>query len=91
MLTIFSGSCLVLVFTLPETCAPVILKHKAERLRRETGDTRYFAPIETQKVTIGERARNVVMKPMKMRTYFLDSVLYQATGPHQSRLGCSVL
>jgi hypothetical protein len=73
VLTIFSGSCLVLiVFTLPETYAPVILKHKAERLRRETGDNRYFAPIESKKVTIGERARNVVTKPMKICTSFLD-------------------
>jgi len=69
-LTIFAGSCLALiVFTLPETYAPVILKHKAERLRKETGDDRYFAPIETQKLTVGERARNIVTKPMKMLFY----------------------
>ena len=80
MLTIFAGSCLALiVFTLPETYAPVILKRKVERLRNETRDNRYFAPIEAQKLTMGERARNVVTKPMKMRASFLQRVLSYGT------------
>lgn len=41
--------CLILiVFTYPETYKPILLAKKAERLRRETGDDRYYAPIEKQ-------------------------------------------
>lgn len=30
----------------PETYHPVLLRHRAQRLRTETGDERYYAPIE---------------------------------------------
>ncbi|EIM85985.1 MFS general substrate transporter [Stereum hirsutum FP-91666 SS1] len=37
----------VALFTIiPETFGPVILKHKAQRLRKTTGDLNYYAPIE---------------------------------------------
>ncbi|KZV80848.1 MFS general substrate transporter [Exidia glandulosa HHB12029] len=37
---------LMLLLFLPETYEPVLLKWKAARLRKETGDSAYFAPIE---------------------------------------------
>ncbi|EMD41088.1 hypothetical protein CERSUDRAFT_111661 [Gelatoporia subvermispora B] len=39
---------LCLVFIVPETYEPIILKRKARRLRKQTGDDRYYAPIERQ-------------------------------------------
>ena len=41
--------CLVLViFTYPETYKPILLVRKAKRIRKETGDDRYYAPLEKQ-------------------------------------------
>ncbi|KAI9001160.1 MFS general substrate transporter [Trametes punicea] len=40
---------IVLLFTcVPETYVPVILKRKARRLRKTTGDEKYYAPLEHQ-------------------------------------------
>lgn len=36
----------------PETYVPVILKHKAQRLRRSTGNAQYWAPLEKQDMHI---------------------------------------
>lgn len=68
----FAGACLALiVFTLPETYAPVILKGIAEQKRKETGDDRWYAPIEVQmrETTIGAKFKDVLTKPMKMREW----------------------
>ncbi|CCK68924.1 Yhk8p KNAG_0B04900 [Huiozyma naganishii CBS 8797] len=44
---IASGVCLVaIVVTIPETYRPLLLINKARRFRKETGDDRYFAPLE---------------------------------------------
>lgn len=72
VLTIFAGVCLVFIaFTLPETYGPVILKHKAQRLRKETGDERWYAPIEKQmqETSIGTRIKDVLTKPVKICEY----------------------
>jgi MFS family permease len=45
ILTIFAAVCLlIIVFCVPETYAPALLVRKAKRLRKETGDDRYYAP-----------------------------------------------
>jgi len=41
-----------LIFFVPETYEPVILKRKAQRLRKKTGDDRYYAPIERQQKSL---------------------------------------
>lgn len=65
--TIFSGVCLLLIiFTLRETYAPVLLLNKASKLRKETGDDRYKAPMELKTITMKQRAFNVIVKPFKM-------------------------
>lgn len=47
---IASGVCLVLIiFTIPETYVPTLLIKKAKRLRKETGDDNYYAPLEITK------------------------------------------
>lgn len=38
------------LFCLPETYSPVLLKKKARRLRKETGDQRYYHPHEAVKI-----------------------------------------
>ncbi|EDO16366.1 hypothetical protein Kpol_1051p15 [Vanderwaltozyma polyspora DSM 70294] len=53
VLLIASGVCLVLItLTVPETYKPMLLIRKAKRLRQETGDDKYYAPLEiTRKET----------------------------------------
>lgn len=45
-------------FTMPETYQPVLLKRKAQHLRKTTGDQRYWHPLEKE----GIKLDNVVMK-----------------------------
>lgn len=45
-------------FGMPETYGPVLLKRKAERLRKETGDSKYWHPHENEKM----RPRNILSK-----------------------------
>lgn len=79
---IFSGVCWMLVMlTLPETFAPVLLKRKAERLRRQTGNTRYRAPLEQAKLTPSTLVRTVLLKPLIMsiqEPMLLASILFMA-------------
>lgn len=79
---IFSGVCwLLVVLTLPETYAPVLLKRKAEQLRRQTGSASYCAPIEQAKLTPSTFLRDVLIKPLIMsiqETMLLASILFMA-------------
>lgn len=53
--TIWSGVVLILVVLfVPETYEPILLKKKAQRLRKSTGDNRYYAPIEKLNTSIYE-------------------------------------
>ena len=64
LLTLFSAFCLFLiVFTIPEPYAPIILVRRAERLRKETGETRYWAPLERNKPSMSQRIKRVVARP----------------------------
>lgn len=52
-MTIWLAAVLVLViFTVPETYEPVLLKMKAKRLRKETGDNNYYCPLEKKNQTL---------------------------------------
>jgi MFS family permease len=78
VLTMFSGICLVAIFfTLPETYGPVILLRKAQRIRKETGDKRYYAPVEAVKLPIGPRLYNILAMPFKI--LFLEPMLIAIT------------
>ncbi|TYJ53522.1 hypothetical protein B9479_005853 [Cryptococcus floricola] len=65
VLTISAGICLaVIVFLVPETYAPSILVKKAQRLRKETGDNRYYAPLErAESVNVKTKVHNILFKP----------------------------
>ena len=46
---------------------PIILVGKAKRLRKDTGDSRYYAPLEKEeKISFGARVYNIVWKPFKI-------------------------
>ncbi|CCM02337.1 uncharacterized protein FIBRA_04429 [Fibroporia radiculosa] len=67
LLTFFAGACLVaLIFTLPETYLPILLVRKARRLRKETGDDRYWAPLERQTLEIIPLITHVLGRPFVM-------------------------
>lgn len=81
--------CLALiVFTLRETYAPVILKKKAQRLRKETGDERWYAPIEALQISIGKRAEGILLKPWKV--LFREPMLLAITVYMSFVYGCLV-
>ncbi|PCH34693.1 MFS general substrate transporter [Wolfiporia cocos MD-104 SS10] len=64
LLTCFSGFCLILIiFTLPETFLPILTVKRAKKLRKETGDDRYWAPLERQKLNFGALAKQTLARP----------------------------
>jgi hypothetical protein len=63
---------LLLVFLVPETFMPVLLKRKAERLRKETGDERYRAPMETQDKNIWKSLVVSCYKPFRQLPSIID-------------------
>ncbi|KAG8685542.1 hypothetical protein FRC08_013054 [Ceratobasidium sp. 394] len=67
LLTIFAGVCTVILFlTLPETYAPIILKQRAQKLRKTTGDQRYFSAIERENLHWTKRLENILGRPFIM-------------------------
>ena len=47
----------------PETHVPTILVRKAARLRKETGEERWFAPSEKEKKSLGVAIKKSVTTP----------------------------
>ncbi|KIK50280.1 hypothetical protein GYMLUDRAFT_51297 [Collybiopsis luxurians FD-317 M1] len=90
VLTIFAGVCWVLiVLTLPETYAPIILVKKARRMRKETGDSNYYAPKELDKKTLGQQVEHVLARPFRM--LFEEPMLLAATVYMSFVYGCLYL
>lgn len=74
----FAGACAVaIVFVLPETYGPILLKQKAERKRKETGDDRWYAPVEAITISRSERLKGILLKPWKI--LFLEPMLMAIT------------
>ncbi|KAJ3734719.1 MFS general substrate transporter [Lentinula guzmanii] len=89
VLTIFAGVCWILiVFTLPETYAPIILVQKARQKRKE-GDTRCYAPMEVTKKTVGQQVEHVLARPFRM--LFQEPMLFAATIYMSFVYGCLYL
>jgi MFS family permease len=61
-----AGATWPFVLFVPETYGPVLLKRRAERLRRETGDEGIVAPIELSKQTWQEFCTVVLTRPVRM-------------------------
>jgi hypothetical protein len=65
------------LFTVPETYTPILLVKKAHILRKETGDDRYWAPLERRKKTAAAVFRDVLAKPFII--LFLEPMLAAIT------------
>ena len=58
----------VALFCIPEIYGPVLLKNKAKRLRKETGDQRYWHPHEDNKLDLKSIVTKHLARPMLMLT-----------------------
>lgn len=56
----------LIVLIVPETYAPVLLRRKAQRLRAETGDTKWQAPIEKMNRSIPETVSLFCIRPFQL-------------------------
>ncbi|OCH89033.1 MFS general substrate transporter [Obba rivulosa] len=67
LLAIFAGTCLVvIVFTVPETYVPVLLVRRAQKRRKETGEERWWAPMEKQKLTFSQHMQRILARPFQV-------------------------
>ncbi|EDR06334.1 polyamine transporter [Laccaria bicolor S238N-H82] len=66
VLFIFIGVCFIFTFFIPETLAPVILRKKAEKLRKETGDDKYRTLEELEKLPFSETLKIALIRPFIM-------------------------
>jgi multidrug resistance protein len=57
---------LAIILLVPETYSAVLLRKKAKRLRKSTGDNRYYAPIERAQKSILEVLRHHSYTPIKL-------------------------
>lgn len=53
-------------FVMPELYAPVLLSRKARRLRKETGDNRYWHPHESVKIDLNNILTKFLSRPLRM-------------------------
>ncbi|KAI4129251.1 MAG: hypothetical protein LQ347_003860 [Umbilicaria vellea] len=57
---------LVPVLFLPETYGPVILQRRAQKMRKETGNERIYAPIELEKKGVKQMMTVTLTRPLRM-------------------------
>ncbi|KAF8996141.1 major facilitator superfamily domain-containing protein [Cyathus striatus] len=62
----FLGACCFVTLFIPETLAPILLKRKAERLRKETGDEKYRTLEELERKTFSETLKVALIRPFVM-------------------------
>ncbi|KAF7792538.1 hypothetical protein EIP86_003579 [Pleurotus ostreatoroseus] len=90
VLTLFAGFCLALVvLTLPETYTPALLVKRAKKLRKTTGDQRWWAPLEQSKLSFGQRVESTIARPFKI--FFLEPMLIAVTLYMSFVYGCIYL
>ncbi|GJE87102.1 MFS general substrate transporter [Phanerochaete sordida] len=63
---IFAGVMMLFKATVPETFAPVILKRRAKKLRKETGDPNIMTEQEMFKVPFSEMMKDTLIRPFEM-------------------------
>ncbi|KAI0682794.1 MFS general substrate transporter [Cytidiella melzeri] len=63
---IFAGAMFILKASLPETYPPVILKRRAVRLRKETGDENIRTEQELFKVPFAQMMQDTLIRPFQM-------------------------
>ncbi|KAJ5125704.1 Major facilitator superfamily domain general substrate transporter [Penicillium atrosanguineum] len=62
----FAGVVMIIIGLVPETYAPVILKRRAAKLRKETGNTNIITEQEQHKLTLRDIARTSLIRPITM-------------------------
>ncbi|KAL2207774.1 MFS general substrate transporter [Sarocladium strictum] len=82
VMIIWGGALYVcLVFLVPETYHPILIKKKAIRLRKETGDKRYHAPNEKEDKSVASAILNSLKRPFQLLIFeymVLSLCLYSA-------------
>ncbi|CZT23798.1 related to fluconazole resistance protein [Ramularia collo-cygni] len=53
-------------FAMPEVYGPVLLKRKAKRVRKETGDERFWHPHEAEKIRLNNVINKYFSRPLRM-------------------------
>ncbi|KAJ6160684.1 hypothetical protein N7470_004080 [Penicillium chermesinum] len=62
----FAGAITILIGLVPETYAPIILKRRAAKLRKETGNPNIITEQEQYKLTLREIVRTSLIRPITM-------------------------
>ncbi|KAJ5215965.1 major facilitator superfamily domain-containing protein [Penicillium cinerascens] len=62
----FAGVIMIIIGLVPETYAPVILKRRAAKLRKETGNPNIITEQEQHKLTFRDIARTSLIRPITM-------------------------
>jgi MFS family permease len=74
LVMIFLGASVVLLFTMKETYAPSILKAKAKRMRKETGDERWWSRYDEKKMSTMQLIRMNMTRPFTL--FFTEPILW---------------
>lgn len=64
--------CLI-TFTVPETYAPILLTRRAQKMRKETGDSKYVTEKELDTRPFGEQLRIFLIRPLQL--LFLEPIV----------------
>jgi MFS family permease len=62
----FAGLMTILMGVIPETYAPVLLKRRAKKLRKETGNPNFITEQEKKKLTFSEVVKTALIRPITM-------------------------
>ncbi|KAI5240179.1 MFS general substrate transporter [Aureobasidium subglaciale] len=57
---------ILIVFTVPETYAPIILTKRARKMRKETGDSKYVSESDLDTRPLGERLKVFILRPFQL-------------------------
>lgn len=57
---------ILIVFTVPETYAPQILKRRAAKMRKETGDDKYVSESDLDTRPLAERLKIFILRPFQL-------------------------
>ncbi|TLD27697.1 MFS general substrate transporter [Venturia nashicola] len=70
---ILAGITFIILLFVPETYGPLILVHRAARLRKSTGDQNIYAPMELEQRDFRHIATVVLARPIRM--FFFEAIV----------------
>ena len=74
---------------LTSAISPIILVKRAQKLRKDTGDDRYWAPLEKNKVALVPHIKRVLSRPfivLAREPMLVAITLYMSVSPFRSTL-----